>query len=441
MADYKRAVSDRLTQRQESSEARRQYLQRLARLMCSSANPAVQFVRGITTARCRKDGTDLLIEVGAKAIDQTVTDLPRKMWSLVAQEGLIVHEIGHVLFTDFEAHETIAETMTDREMSAFHDIVFNPAEDAAIEEQLRQSFDCADELDAYNANLFERQKENAEYLRLTQAVKVAILEKGCYDAGAVREYRAGERQLVNRQKEPAFDRMLDEVDDLLADVMTEPAPQKRYDRMLEFWQTLKDVMDDQTQTDPVSENNESGREGYEGKPDDSSGMTQGQDADELAELDPDEVEEQVKERGQPDEVENDEAGDGESGESGRDASGGIGEGGENGEGSEAEEEPTDGGAGGESGDGSSEGDESGDGNSSPDGDGSGETGGENGDDGGEADGEAGNEGESGGDGGGESSGDGAGGGDITEGGDGPQSGDGDGHPFPGHEGHHLVVRD
>jgi len=303
MTNLRNRVSRRLSEKQTTSEDRRQYLQKMARLMCRDFNPTVQFTN-ISTAQCRHDSGDIAIDVGAEVTDQTVTDLPQKVWTLVAQEGLITHEIGHVLYTDFEAHESIKDDLGMKEMNAFHDIVFNPAEDAAIEEQLRWKFSCADEMDLYNANLFESQKHGAERLPIPQAVKIAILEKGCYDAGALEAHLNGDRELVAPAHRSLFDnKIVPEVNSLLADVMTEPDPETRYERMLEFWKWLKDILEDEAGQNATDEAKRGQDEGYsEVKPDDTSGMTEGQAADALEELDEDEVEEQLEEVAVPPEM-------------------------------------------------------------------------------------------------------------------------------------------
>jgi len=363
--------------------------------MCRRYNPSVSFTN-ISTARVRHNDGDIAIDIGADVVDQTVTSMPRQIWTLIAQEGLITHEIGHVLYTDFEAHERIQDELGMSEASAFHNIVWNPAEDAAIEEQLRWKFNCGQELDTYNANLFERQKDGCQHMKVPQAVKVAILEKGCYDAGAVDEHLAGKRQMVAPGDDDLFRELLDEVNDMLAAVMTEPDPGARYDRMLEFWNLLKDKMQEEGQ-DATNEAQDGQGEGYDDtKPDDTSGMTEGQEADALEDLDEQEVQEQLQQSMMPDDLDFDE--DGEEAEDGDGA--GAGEDGE-----EADEDA-------EGGEGASESEE-GEDEQSPSGEGgSGEAGGE----------DAENE----------------------EEGEGDDAGDGDGESesdYPGHEGHRLVIKD
>lgn len=300
MSDIRSLVSDRLAQQRTTSEERRRYLQRLARLMCRENNPTVRFAKH-NTAACLHDDGDLEIIIGRDLVAQTVTNLDERVWEVVGQEGLLVHEIGHVLYTDFEAWENIKDGLAMNESSAFHKKVWNPAEDAAIEEQLRRKFNCARELDTYNANLFSRGKRSCGRLSTMDAVQVVILEKGCYETGILEEHLAGERELVPPRRREMFDnKVLPELNSMLADVMTEPDPQMRYDRMLEFWEFMKDLLQDETGEDAGSQYQD-GPMG-DAKPDDTQGMTPGQLADALEDMDSEQVVIELTQTGVPDDM-------------------------------------------------------------------------------------------------------------------------------------------
>lgn len=300
MSDIRSLVSNRLAQQRTTSEERRRYLQRLARLMCRENNPTVRFAKH-DTAECRHNDGDLEIIIGNDLVAQTVTNLDERVWEVVGQEGLLVHEIGHVLYTDFEAWQDIEAQLGMHEASAFHKKVWNPAEDAAIEEQLRWKFNCARELDTYNANLFTKGKRSCGKLSTMDAVQVVILEKGCYETGILEEHLAGERELVPPRRREVFDnKVLPELNSMLADVMTEPDPQVRYDRMLEFWEFMKDLLQDETGEDAGSQYQD-GPMG-DAKPDDTQGMTPGQLADALEDMDGEQVEIEITQTGVPDDM-------------------------------------------------------------------------------------------------------------------------------------------
>lgn len=273
-------IAERLANRRHKSEESRQYFEKLAGILSFGHDPDVDFVSNVPTAFCKQQDEDVLIGIADHRFQQPVSDIPDDTWQMVIREGLLIHEIGHVLYTDAEAKEAVFDQIDIGQRDQFHQIVFNPAEDAAIEEQLRQSFNCSKLLDLTRANLHALGKDDADHLPLMSAVKVAILEKGCYDTGIIEGHRRGDRQLVPPFLRDRFDELLDEVDDLLVDVMTEPNARVRYERMLEFWEMLcEEVPDQNTSNDPFEEI----------LPDDDGAGTAGEPARELDDLDEDEV--------------------------------------------------------------------------------------------------------------------------------------------------------
>jgi hypothetical protein len=210
------------------------------------------------------------------------------------------------LYTDFEAHEKMKEDLGMMEMNKFHDVVWNPAEDAAIEEQLRRKFTCSKELDILNANLFERQRRHARGVGLMDATKVAILEKGCYEAGALEDHFDDSKtyNLVRDKFERSFfeNKILPKVEEMLSKVMTEPDPEVRYEEMLQFWKWLRQAIDDDDDIFDSSRRVDDDTSLEESKPDDTSGMTSGQDADELENLDEDDVREDLQQIGEDDDT-------------------------------------------------------------------------------------------------------------------------------------------
>lgn len=295
-------ISTRLARRSYVSEEVRSHLQTLARLLTAEHNPTVEFADH-STAATKHDMDDLEIIITDDKIKQPVTNIEEDAWQLLAREALLIHEIGHVKYTDFEAYEEVFGGLGPKEKTVVHKI-YNAAEDAAIDQQLRWKFNCSRELDTHLANLFSEGKDDAHRLGLLSAVHLAILEKGVYPVGTLDEYQNGERELVHPELEEDFDEILPMVDDMLADVMSESNAKKRYERIWEFWEDLKeyDAIWHTRNEDTVFE-----------IPDDTTGMTPGEDADELEDVDPEDVGELVMEIGAPPEQDEDSEAD-ESGE-------------------------------------------------------------------------------------------------------------------------------
>lgn len=345
-------ISARLTQEAYASEEVRRHLEKFARLLTREHDPNVQLIKH-RTAQTRNTNDGLAIDITNQKIDQPVTNIQEDAWQLLAREALLIHEIGHVLYTDFDAHQEVMEDVPMHEKNQFHKI-YNATEDAVVDQQLRWKFNCSEELDTHLANLFSEGKRNAEHLDLLGAVHVSILEKGVYPVGILEEHQKGERQLVKPEFESEFQEALQMIDDLLSDAMSEPTAKARYERMYEFWEDLKDLLPDVRKQD--------GGDGDMSDmiPDDTSGMTPGDDADELEDIDPEDIQEMVSEIGAPPAGEQDEdgeEGEGEAGDDDLDLGDLFGGGGEDDE--EADEDGDDeaGGQGGEEADEDSDGQE------------------------------------------------------------------------------------
>lgn len=300
MAGISSKISTRLTKESHASEDVRRHLEKLSRLLTRKYDPNVRFAKH-QTAATKLDQDEIEIIVGDHEMEQPATDIQDDAWQLLAREALLIHEIGHVKYTDFKAYDEIRSRIPMQEKQAFHRI-YNAAEDAAIDQQLRWKFNCSDELDIHLANLFADPEGNVKHLDLLGAVHVAILEKGVYPTGKLDEWL--DESLVKPRYEAAFEEALEMVDDLLVDVMSEPNAEVRYERMFEFWEDLKDLM-----PEVASQDGGQGDDMSEMIPDDTTGMTPGEDADELEDVDPEDIESVVVPIGMPEEEDDEEEGD------------------------------------------------------------------------------------------------------------------------------------
>lgn len=307
MTDVAKVVSERLASESYASEEVRRHLEKLARLLVDSHTPDVNLI-AVDKGRCRKEGDSLAIDITDKEIEQTRTNLSEDAWQLLAREAILIHEVGHVLYTDFDELEEVEDKLEMGERKRFHRIQ-NAIEDAAINQQLRWKFNCGDELDITYANIFGGARHRLHGLPFLDAVDTAILEKGVYSIGVLEEYQEGSRQLVAPSQEDEFEEALDLVDGVLADTMSEPDPRKRYDRILEFWGDLRELL-------PASSMRSSGEGLSDEVPDDSEGVGDGRQAGELEDVDREDVKKVVTTvGGGPDE---DEDGEGEEGEGSED---------------------------------------------------------------------------------------------------------------------------
>lgn len=140
------------------SDSQRTYLERLARSVLRDARGGsvrqseieVQFTSDKVACKPKPDG-GYIIYISATADPQHVTDLPKECWELLRQEVELFHELGHVLYTDWDQFETRLEDIESGWERSF-DRVNNAAEDGAIELLIKREYDISDDLDVYHAN-------------------------------------------------------------------------------------------------------------------------------------------------------------------------------------------------------------------------------------------------------------------------------------------------
>lgn len=121
-------------------------------------------------------------------IQQPLTDLPPEVYDLLFQETELMHELGHVMYTDYDAMIEAIESVERHWQGPFKHI-FNAAEDGRIETQLAREYNVADDITVKSANLVEQANEMRagtngviEYTVL-EAITVGLLDMGYYDSG------------------------------------------------------------------------------------------------------------------------------------------------------------------------------------------------------------------------------------------------------------------
>ncbi|ERH14022.1 MAG: hypothetical protein J07HB67_00276, partial [halophilic archaeon J07HB67] len=225
------------------SERRRRYLQTYARLL-TTVRPTVRFSADLRTA-VTDHGDAPEITVTTRGFDQPVTALRRPVFDLAIQEALVIHEIGHLRYTDIEGFQkSLAAVDPDRRRSFAR--IWNTLEDGAVERQLRARYAVATELDVLNANLLHTPSGNTRRLGLLEAVLCAIADTAVYDSGRLRRLRGGDRSLrmASLRAKRAFERLLPSLRETVRAVLTEPDPNARNERIWSFWTTFRAAGDE-----------------------------------------------------------------------------------------------------------------------------------------------------------------------------------------------------
>lgn len=227
---------------------------------------------------------DYLVLIGTHAANLDSLPIDDQLTADRAQQfGLALHELGHIRYTAIgEAADRITNTVDDDYEDFVHGL-FNYAEDAAIEHQLRdaQSQLAADRLELVNRSL----TQNADVLGPRQrvsltfrdAIEAYLYDNGIYDSGKtdiLLDPDDPQVTFVSSDDAQAFAQIEGGLDQLLANVLSEPDPVARVTAVLNCW--LSDIKPFLDPTDAESSPDPLGSEGISGGAD-GDGDTTGPD--------------------------------------------------------------------------------------------------------------------------------------------------------------------
>lgn len=257
-----------LSTAERASESRRDTLERLAGLCTPRAvSVSVSFVEdGACCVVDDSPGEAYEIRIPTRAYDQPGTDLPPAVWNKRVQVGLLFHELGHVLYSDFKRFHEVIDDVRPEWTPVFRTI-YNAAEDAVVETQIANEFNVTNDLVLLNKtfrNLAEDRHrrfaalfglgsttENGddspvrgEYTVL-EGLKVGILDRGFTHGDRfaqlvdptdpTRQVRDG-REDVLREFEPALV-------EYVATMLAEPDGTERVEIAARFFEQVRDRLD------------------------------------------------------------------------------------------------------------------------------------------------------------------------------------------------------
>ncbi|ESS03428.1 MAG: von Willebrand factor type A domain protein [uncultured archaeon A07HR67] len=231
------------------SEKRRRYLQTYVRLLTRS-RPSIRFSSDLRTAVTDYGADDPEIRITTRAFDQPVTDFRRRVFDLAVQEALVVHEAGHIQYTDGDGlHELLTRVDSDRRR--LFSRIWNTLEDGAVERQLRHRYAVAPELEILNANLFyssvDHTNSAADEQRLSffNAVVCGLADMAIYDSGRFQQLRADGTapRMASLRDERILAEFVPIMRSSIKEVLTEPDPTARNEHIWSFWTALVDALD------------------------------------------------------------------------------------------------------------------------------------------------------------------------------------------------------
>ncbi|WP_121823269.1 vWA domain-containing protein [Halostella salina] len=253
-----RSALARLSTTDRRSERRREELQRLANVLTDSAlqvRVTFQQTGAFAHTAAESDPHDFEIHVPVEKYDQVETDLPEATWDRRVQMGLLFHELGHVLYSDFERFEQRQSEIIPRHRTLFRTL-YNAAEDVVIEAQLAREFALEDDFRTLN-NTFRQsqQRDHQRYLdqfadegedRFTytvyEALLIGVLEQGF---GSDPRFQAivdpqNQSHHVHGGRRDVVTALADRIPEFIDDLLTLPSGRDRVDRGYEFFETVRD---------------------------------------------------------------------------------------------------------------------------------------------------------------------------------------------------------
>jgi Mg-chelatase subunit ChlD len=219
---------------------RQKHLDKIARLM-SGVDTKVQLG---DSAYCRKDPRyDYLIELPKTETEQPATSLDTATWHLIYQETELFHELGHVLYTDFDAREQEKNKLSGQAQQVYLQLS-NAGEDGAINFFLSREFNIRQDMILMYANLSEthHQSHSRQGYNFWSALSVGLLDHGFYDSGRWSEFMESDEDLNMPQSQVEDLRECDSlVKETMTEMLTEPSGAERARIMREFTEEVIDL--------------------------------------------------------------------------------------------------------------------------------------------------------------------------------------------------------
>lgn len=246
-----------------SSEQRRHDLERLANF-CTARDTQVQVQLDPVRALCRPNdetaGLEILIPT--KEYEQCHTALPQETWDRRMQVALLFHELGHVLYSDFDTFGTRLEETPNRWQSTFR-MIYNAGEDGAVETQVARRYRVDELLRVLNrtlstiasnrhreyVELFEHSKgshgEATRTYTVFEALRQGILDGGFISSGRFERIcdPADDMHVVMDDRGDVIRELAPEVESYTTDMCSTGDPTERVDRAVRLFDEVRPILD------------------------------------------------------------------------------------------------------------------------------------------------------------------------------------------------------
>lgn len=295
--------------KRRESELREQQLRKFAQLRSKNPHTDLRLTRdpykGFAHTEKEEDeldGEQHTIEVTKNKVPQAITDLPGEYFDYLVQKGLTIHEVGHILYTDWPSLEQEMNKVPKNDQQIFKDW-WNAFEDGTLEKKLRENYRVSDEIDLIRGNMAEISEpgetasdptgEEKQYFYMSDAISSAIYDLAVWNTGTLQELLEpdGNYELVSNEDQEKFNKFLPTVRAYVDAITTEDDPEIRNQYCRKFYEEAKPLLDEsdasgrgQDSGNPNSEMPDDAHEGHgsakEGDQSGGGGGSQESDGDE-----------------------------------------------------------------------------------------------------------------------------------------------------------------
>jgi len=203
------------------------------------------------------------ISVTCSEIEQNITDLPDNYYDYISQKAFTIHEVGHILYSDYywfrkylrEAKNRNTSLDTDSVQQLFHQ-VYNICEDGAIEHFLSTEYRVGEELSLMRMNMHEGQYNGVEredkdgvfyFYPSIHMVSAALFSVGIYDNGELDKLLDENNSKFRYPNKTDFnefkDTVLPAIEHFIPKIQSAGSAKQRMEHIFDLWIEIEDFLD------------------------------------------------------------------------------------------------------------------------------------------------------------------------------------------------------
>lgn len=218
------------------SQSRENYLGKVSKMMTPRGVEVTTKLSERAVSYPHPTNEGYVIEVPSEPRDQPVTSYRNDVWNLLFQETILFHELGHLLWTDFDSFGDLKEKA---DHSKLFKNLWNAAEDGVMEIYLSRQFNIRDDLFVLNSNLTE--DFDANNFGFADLVSMGLIDRGFFNTGVWDQVMEEEVDVEHQDQLRSLDPQLKA---LMTDLKHTPDPTERNQKVYDFYTDLVEWADE-----------------------------------------------------------------------------------------------------------------------------------------------------------------------------------------------------